>query len=150
MPAITKIISDIPADRELLTAVLFQWTAIVGKKSRNMLFPYEFDRRKRVLKVAVPNSMVRAQYEPLLPLIVEKMARILPEARVAGIALSVEPRHFEKKKRRPPARPPRPAPDPATVAEAERRLIAGGVSPEKARVLAEIAVLIDEKRRADH
>gem|GEM_PF-1245241 len=150
MPAISRVVAAIPADQELLTAVLFQWTAIVGKKSRNMLFPYEFDRRKRFLKVAVPNSMVRAQYEPLLPLIVEKLTRLMPEARIAGITLSVEPRHFEKKKRRPPARPARPRPDAENVAEAERRLIAGGVSEQKAHILAEIAVLIDEKRRADN
>ncbi len=140
----------LPHDGDPLMTVIVQWSAVVGKRSRRLLFPRKYDAFHKVLYVAVPNSMVRAQYEPLLPLIIEKMAQVVPEVPVQRIALSVDPRWFPAKERiGADTPPPPPEPDPAQVAAAEQRLLEAGVSPRFASVLARIEVLRNQRRDED-
>lgn len=146
MPVIREVITELQ-EGDILLRILSDWTRIVGARSRGILFPYKIDRRKKTLRVAVPNAMVRSQYEPLASLIIEKMAKVCPGAGVEHLAFAVEPRFFKRQKS---AARPRPGaePDPEAVAEKTAYLTAQGLSPERAGVLARIAARLERRRHA--
>jgi len=142
--------SLIPVTNDPLLLLLCRWTDIVGKQNRKVLCPREFDSEKKILRIAVPNSMVRAQYEPLLSLIVEKIGATLPEVTVEKIVLSVEPRCFERKSPRGEMSPSiTRTPSSAEIAKARQRLIEKGVSPRSAAILAPLEVMREHTRDAD-
>lgn len=146
MPVIREVIAELQ-ESDILLRLLSDWTRIVGARSRGLLFPYRLDRRKKTLRVAVPNAMVRSQYEPLAPLILEKLAKVCPQAGVEHLSFSVEPRFFKRNKS--VARPrPGAEPEPALVIEKKEYLVAQGLSPERAEVLARIAARLERRRHA--
>ncbi len=146
MPAIAEVLTELQGG-DLLLRVLSDWTRIVGARSRGILFPYKLDKRKKTLRIAVPNAMVRSQYEPLAALIVEKMAKVCPGSGIEHLVFSVEPRFFKRHKS--VARPrPGVEPEPGTVTEKKEYLVAQGLSPERAEVLARIAARLERRRHA--
>ncbi len=144
-----KFISLISVENDPLLLLISRWTAIVGRRSRKILFPKRLDVEKKTLRVAVPNSMVRAQYEPLLPLIVEKIAQVLPSIPVEKITLSVEPRYFERSAGTEETPGTSVSPAPEAVKKAQQRLLEQGISPRLAANLAHIEAMLEQNRDAD-
>ncbi len=144
-----RLISLISAGNDPLLLLISRWTAVVGRRNRKILFPKKLDVEKKTLRIAVPNSMVRAQYEPLLSLIVEKIAQVAPGMPVEKIVLSVEPRYFagNAELTEPPVVSVDPAPE--AVGNARQRLVEKGVSPRLATTLAHIEVMLEQNRDAD-
>ncbi len=146
MPRLESLIAT---EKDPLLLILTRWTAIVGRRNRKVLFPKNYDTSKQILRVAVPNSMVRAQYEPLLALIVEKAAQVLPCVPIKKIILSVEPRYFERRQER-VERPDRViVPDQEAVIRARQRLVEKGVSVRFIETLAYIEAMLTQSRNAD-
>jgi len=128
--------------------LLLRWSAIVGPRNRCLLFPYALDQKRKCLRVAVPNGMVKAQYSPLLPLIIQKIGEVLPIVSVETIVLSVEPRFFEKRFRATQKKEEGTPINEDALERACQRLLDEGVSPRFVSSLAKIEVLLNQRRHA--
>jgi len=134
-----KILPD-----SIYNRMIINWTQIVGKKNRNLIFPLKI--KDNILYLAVDNSMVKTYMKNVLPLILKKIHKNIPRCGIDYIKLVVRPEFFTEKKRELTPEVSKMTISSREVGKRTEKLILEGISESHAEKMAEIEVLIESKK----
>ena len=125
--------------------VIANWTSIAGNSNREIMKPVRIS--KKVLFVAVPNSMVLKTVKRFQSSILEKVQSVTGKTSVKEIKFFSDPSKFKDIERKPKKKT-----DPSILnkIDVERRyseLVQMGIDPALARTMAEIDLILKDKKR---
>ncbi len=126
--------------------VIINWTSIAGKSNREIMKPVRIS--KRILFVAVPNSMVLKTVRRFHESVLEKVQKVAGKTSVKEIKFFSDPSKFKDTPEKIVKKSvKRTVLNEADVQRRNEELIKKGIDPSLARTMAEIDFILKDKKR---